>query len=205
MEGSCDPADAGRASSFLRSAARGGCTRPCTFCSVAPHGNPEDPAYYFGFLGRSGLATASLTQGGNVFGWTADEAASFAVLDAFVNGGFNLIDTADTCLRWAPGHQGGESETVIGHRLRRSRKRHRVLIVTKAGKPMVEEGSGRTGLSLRRIRQAVHDSLTREPSPVWPAWLRQLLQLVEGAGALRPASPFPLGPYRLGRWLRPLG
>ncbi len=115
-------------------------------------------------LGRSGLATAPLALGGNVFGWTADEAASFAVLDAFVDGGFNLIDTADVYSRWAPGHSGGESEAVIGRWLRapgNAHKRHRVLIATKVGKPMGDEGSGKTGLSRRWIRQAVHDSLTR--------------------------------------------
>ncbi len=112
-------------------------------------------------LGRSGLFTAPLALGGNVFGWTADEATSFALLDAFVDGGFNLIDTADVYSRWAPGHQGGESEAVIGRWLKASGKRDRVLIATKVGKPMGDAGSGRTGLSRRWIRQAVHDSLSR--------------------------------------------
>jgi len=112
-------------------------------------------------LGRSGLATAPLVLGGNVFGWTADEAASHAVLDAFVDGGFNLIDTADIYSRWAPGHQGGESEAVIGRWLKAGGKRHRVLIATKVGKPMGDEGSGRMGLSRRWIRRAVEDSLRR--------------------------------------------
>jgi aryl-alcohol dehydrogenase-like predicted oxidoreductase len=112
-------------------------------------------------LGRSGLATAPLVFGGNVFGWTADEATSFRLLDAFVDGGFNMIDTADVYSRWAPGHGGGESETVIGSWLQASGKRHRVLIATKVGKPMGEEGTGRCGLSRRWIRQAVEDSLRR--------------------------------------------
>jgi aryl-alcohol dehydrogenase-like predicted oxidoreductase len=112
-------------------------------------------------LGRSGLATAPLALGGNVFGWTADEATSHRLLDAFVDAGFNLIDTADMYSRWAPGHSGGESEAVIGRWLRTSGKRHRVLIATKVGKPMGEPGSGRMGLSRRWIRQAVHDSLAR--------------------------------------------
>lgn len=112
-------------------------------------------------LGRSGLATAPLALGGNVFGWTADEATSHRLLDAFVDAGFNLIDTADMYSRWAPGHSGGESEAVIGRWLKASGKRHRVLIATKVGKPMGEPGSGRMGLSRRWIRQAVHDSLTR--------------------------------------------
>jgi aryl-alcohol dehydrogenase-like predicted oxidoreductase len=75
-------------------------------------------------LGRSGLSTAPLVFGGNVFGWTADEATSFRLLDAFVGAGFNLIDTADVYSRWVPGHAGGESETVIGRWLKKSGKRH---------------------------------------------------------------------------------
>ena len=79
-------------------------------------------------LGRSGLATAPLALGGNVFGWTADEATSFAILDRFVDLGFNLIDTANTYSTWVPGHVGGESEAIIGKWLKRSGKRDRVLI-----------------------------------------------------------------------------
>jgi aryl-alcohol dehydrogenase-like predicted oxidoreductase len=112
-------------------------------------------------LGRSGLATAPLAFGGNVFGWTADEAASFRLLDAFVDAGFNMIDTADVYSRWAPGHAGGESESVIGRWLAQSGKRDRVLIATKVGKPMGAEGEGRAGLSPKWIRQAVDDSLRR--------------------------------------------
>jgi len=109
-------------------------------------------------LGRSGLMTAPLAFGGNVFGWTADEAMSFRLLDAFVGAGFNLIDTADVYSRWVPGHAGGESESIIGRWLKRSGKRSQVLIATKVGKDM---GDGRTGLSPRWIRQAVEDSLRR--------------------------------------------
>ena len=109
-------------------------------------------------LGRSGLAAAPLAFGGNVFGWTADEAMSFRLLDAFVDAGFNLIDTADVYSRWVPGHTGGESEAIIGRWLKASGKRHRVLIATKVGKDM---GEGRTGLSPRWIRQSVEDSLRR--------------------------------------------
>ena len=112
-------------------------------------------------LGRSGLATAPLAFGGNVFGWTADKATSFSLLDAFVDSGFNLVDTADVYSRWAPGHSGGESESIIGQWLAASGQRHRVLIATKVGKPMGEEGTGRAGLSRRWIRQAVDDSLRR--------------------------------------------
>jgi len=121
----------------------------------------DRPTSFFRPLGHSGLATAPLVLGGNVFGWTAEETASFSVLDAFVDGGFNLIDTADVYSRWAPSHSGGESEAVIGRWLKARGQRHRVLNEPKVGKPMGEEGSGRTGLSRRWIRQAVHDSLTR--------------------------------------------
>ena len=122
---------------------------------------PANPALPLRQLGRSGLYTAPLAFGGNVFGWTADKATSFALLDAFVDGGFNLIDTADVYSRWVPGHSGGESETVIGEWLAagaKQGKRDRVLIATKVGKDM---GDGNTGLSRRWIRQAVHDSLRR--------------------------------------------
>jgi aryl-alcohol dehydrogenase-like predicted oxidoreductase len=87
-------------------------------------------------LGRSGLKIAPLMFGGNVFGWTADEPTSHALLDAFVDGGFNAIDTADSYSRWAPGHKGGESETIIGNWLKKSGKRNRVVIATKVGSDM---------------------------------------------------------------------
>ena len=109
-------------------------------------------------LGRSGLEVAPLALGGNVFGWTADEAASFAVLDGFVGEGFNLIDTADVYSRWVPGHSGGESEAVIGRWLKKSGKRNRVVLATKVGKDM---GDGKVGLAPKYIRQAVDASLQR--------------------------------------------
>ena len=113
-------------------------------------------------LGRSGLHIAPLVFGGNVLGWTADKATSFSLLDAFVDGGFNLIDTADVYSRWVPGHVGGESETVIGEWLAAGGRRRQVLIATKVGKPMSDDAAdGKTGLSRRWIRQAVHDSLRR--------------------------------------------
>src|SRR6476619_5433504 len=87
-------------------------------------------------LGASGLEVAPLALGGNVFGWTADERTSFAILDAFVAAGFNLIDTADMYSRWAPGNRGGESETVIGKWLKRTGNRDRVVLATKVGMEM---------------------------------------------------------------------
>src|SRR3954467_9455511 len=103
-------------------------------------------------LGNSGLEVGPLALGGNVFGWTIDEPTSFRILDAFVEAGFNLIDTADVYSRWAPGNQGGESETIIGRWLRRSGKRDRVLIATKVG---MEMGPDRKGLSRAYILRAV--------------------------------------------------
>jgi aryl-alcohol dehydrogenase-like predicted oxidoreductase len=84
-------------------------------------------------MGSSGIEVAPLALGGNVFGWTADEAASFAVLDAFVDAGGNMIDTADVYSAWVPGHVGGESETMLGKWLKHSGKRDKVVIATKVG------------------------------------------------------------------------
>src|SRR5438067_5377211 len=85
-------------------------------------------------LGDSGITIAPLALGGNVFGWTADEKTSFDLLDAFVDAGGNMIDTADVYSAWVPGHQGGESETVIGRWLKRdASKRDKVVIATKVG------------------------------------------------------------------------
>jgi aryl-alcohol dehydrogenase-like predicted oxidoreductase len=84
-------------------------------------------------IGSSALEIAPLALGGNVFGWTADEATSFAVLDAFVDAGGKMIDTADVYSAWVPGHSGGESETVLGRWLKHSGKRDRVVIATKVG------------------------------------------------------------------------
>lgn len=109
-------------------------------------------------LGNSDLEIAPLAFGGNVFGWTADESTSFMLLDAFVDAGFNFIDTADVYSHWAPGNSGGESETVIGKWLKRSGKRDRVVIATKVGKEM---GPGKQGLSPPYIMQAVEASLKR--------------------------------------------
>jgi aryl-alcohol dehydrogenase-like predicted oxidoreductase len=112
-------------------------------------------------LGRTGFTVAPIAFGGNVFGWTADEATSFRLLDAFVDSGFNLVDTADVYSRWAPGHTGGESESIIGRWLKQGGRRSRIVLATKVGMEMGEPGSGRTGLGRERIRTAVHESLTR--------------------------------------------
>ena len=89
-------------------------------------------------LGRSDLRIAPLMLGGNVFGWNVDESTTFALLDAFVDAGFNAIDTADSYSRWVPGHRGGKSEIVIGNWLKRSGKRDKVVIATKVGNDMGE-------------------------------------------------------------------
>ena len=109
-------------------------------------------------LGNSPLEVAPLCIGGNVFGWTIDQAASFRVLDAALDGGLNFIDTADIYSRWVEGHAGGESETIIGKWLQQNGKRDQVVIATKLGFDM---GNGKKGLSKARITQAVDESLTR--------------------------------------------
>jgi aryl-alcohol dehydrogenase-like predicted oxidoreductase len=109
-------------------------------------------------LGRSPLQIAPLAFGGNVFGWSADEAASFALLDAFVDAGFNLVDTADVYSRWAPGHTGGESETVIGKWLKKTRRRDDVVIATKVGMDM---GGDHKGLGKKHIVESIDASLKR--------------------------------------------
>ena len=109
-------------------------------------------------LGSTDLKLAPLVLGGNVFGWTADKAASFAVLDAFVAGGGTMIDTADVYSAWVPGHSGGESETVIGEWLKESGKRDAVLIATKVG---MLPGEGGAKLAPARIAAACEASLKR--------------------------------------------
>jgi aryl-alcohol dehydrogenase-like predicted oxidoreductase len=109
-------------------------------------------------LGTTGIEVAPLAFGGNVFGWTVDEPTAFLLLDAFVDHGFNLVDTADVYSKWAPGNRGGESETVIGHWIARSGKRDRVVIATKVGMEM--PGAGK-GLSARHIRASCEASLQR--------------------------------------------
>ena len=109
-------------------------------------------------LGKSVLEIAPLAFGGNVFGWTADEPTSFRLLDAFVAAGANFIDTADVYPKWVPGHQGGESESILGRWLKKSGKRNQVIVATKVG---MEMGPDKKGLSKAYILRAVEDSLRR--------------------------------------------
>ncbi len=108
-------------------------------------------------LGRSGLACVPLAFGGNVFGWTADEATSFRLLDEFVDAGFDLVDTADVYSMWVEGNRGGESETIIGNWLAKSGKRERVLIATKVG----FHGKGEGKLTREHILRSCDESLQR--------------------------------------------
>lgn len=109
-------------------------------------------------LGTTGFEVAPLALGGNVFGWTVDEAMSFRLLDAFVGAGFNLVDTADSYSRWATGHQGGESETVIGRWIAQRGRHDDVIIATKVGSDM---GQGHKVLRKDYILQAAEASLRR--------------------------------------------
>lgn len=109
-------------------------------------------------LGNSSLSISPLTFGGNVFGWTLDEAASFRMIDQFLDGGFNFIDTADTYSKWVEGNKGGESETIIGNWLKKTGKRDQVLIATKLSGEM---GPGLEGLSSKYMAKAVEASLKR--------------------------------------------
>jgi aryl-alcohol dehydrogenase-like predicted oxidoreductase len=109
-------------------------------------------------LGQSDLHIAPLILGTNVFGWNVDATSSFASLDAFVDAGFNTIDTADSYSRWVPGHPGGESETIIGNWLKNSGKRDKVLIATKVGEDM---GAGQRSLKKDYILRECGASLRR--------------------------------------------
>ncbi|MDV3459304.1 aldo/keto reductase [Sphingomonas sp. HF-S4] len=109
-------------------------------------------------LGASGLSITPLVLGGNVFGWTADKATSFRLLDRFAERGGVMIDTADVYSSWVPGHTGGESESVIGEWLRTSGKRDKVLIATKVG---MLDGEGGSKLAPARIAAAAEASLAR--------------------------------------------
>jgi aryl-alcohol dehydrogenase-like predicted oxidoreductase len=109
-------------------------------------------------LGSSSLLIPPLVFGGNVFGWSADEAMSFRLLDTLVEAGLTAIDTADVYSRWVPGHQGGESEAIIGRWLHKRGRRDDVVIMTKVGMEMPGRGKG---LSPDWIRRSVEESLKR--------------------------------------------
>jgi aryl-alcohol dehydrogenase-like predicted oxidoreductase len=109
-------------------------------------------------LGRSELDVSVLCFGGNVFGWTTDQAASFAVLDAFVEAGGNFVDSADVYSRWVPGNTGGESEVILGEWMKARGNRAGIVLATKLGSPM---GEGKQGLSKTYMTQAIDDSLKR--------------------------------------------
>lgn len=109
-------------------------------------------------IGKSGIQIAPLMLGGNVFGWTADEAMSHRILDQFVDAGLNAVDTADMYSRWVPGHTGGESEAIIGNWLAATGKRGKIVLATKVGMDM---GPGGKGLSRAHILKSVEGSLKR--------------------------------------------
>ena len=119
-------------------------------------------------LGHTDLMIAPMVLGGNVFGWTADKAMSFKVLDRFAAAGLNAIDTADAYSSWAPGNKGGESETIIGEWMKARGNRSRMIVVTKVGSPM---GKGKEGLSARYIEEAVEASLKRLQTDVIDLYL----------------------------------
>ncbi|HEX3573321.1 MAG TPA: aldo/keto reductase [Rhodopila sp.] len=109
-------------------------------------------------LGQSSLEVSPITFGCNVFGWTADEKTSFALLDAWVDAGFNFLDTADVYSRWHTGNSGGESETIIGKWLKARGNRDKIVLATKLG---IEMGPGKKGLSRAYMQTAVEASLRR--------------------------------------------
>ena len=109
-------------------------------------------------IGQTGITLSPLVFGGNVFGWTADKAASFAMLDRLLDAGLTSIDTADVYSRWVPGNQGGESETILGEWMQSRGARDRIQLITKVGMDM---GAAGQGLSAAHIERAVEASLTR--------------------------------------------
>jgi len=119
-------------------------------------------------LGRTDLTIAPLVLGGNVFGWTADEKTSHALLDRFAEAGLNAIDTADAYSSWAPGNKGGESETIIGNWMKARGTRDKIVVITKVGSDM---GEGRKGLAASYIERAVEASLKRLQTDVIDLYL----------------------------------
>ncbi|MBD1551307.1 aldo/keto reductase [Pseudomonas typographi] len=165
-------------------------------------------------LGRTGQSIAPLVFGGNVFGWTLDEKQSFAVLDAFIDHGFDAIDTADVYSAWAPGNRGGESETILGRWFKaRPGVRDRVKLFTKVGADMGQPGH--KGLSKRWITQAVEASLQRlqtdhidlyfshwpDPQTPYSETLGAFGQLLE-AGKVRAVGASNLDAAQLGEALK---
>lgn len=157
-------------------------------------------------LGQSDLQIAPIMLGGNVFGWNVDEATAFAILNAFVDAGCNAIDTANSYSRWVPGHQGGESEIIIGNWLKRSGKRDKVVIATKVGEDM---GSGRglkradilreTEVSLRRLqtdRIDLYQPHFDDPNTAPDETLQAYTQLI-AAGKVRAIGASNVTPARL--------
>jgi aryl-alcohol dehydrogenase-like predicted oxidoreductase len=156
-------------------------------------------------IGRSDLRIAPLVLGTNVFGWNVDAKTSFAILDAFIDAGFNALDTADSYSRWAPGHTGGESETIIGKWLKQSGKRDKVVIATKFGEDM---GEGRStgknymqraaAASLRRLQTDRIDlyqtHFDTEVTPVEET-MAGFAQLIAG-GKVRAAGASNVSPER---------
>lgn len=157
-------------------------------------------------LGNSGFSVAPLALGCNVFGWTADEATSHAILDRFVDAGFSLLDTANTYSTWVPGHKGGESETIIGKWLKKGGKRDCVVLATKVGM----EIEGEKGLKRAQIEKHVEKSLVRlqtdridlyqthkdDPGTPVEETLEALDRLVR-AGKVRAIGASQYGPDRL--------
>ena len=119
-------------------------------------------------LGHTDLSIAPLVLGGNVFGWTVDKKASFAVLDRFATAGLTAIDTADAYSTWVPGNQGGESETIIGEWMKARGNRGRIIVITKVGSPM---GKGKEGLKAGYIAEAAEASLKRLKTDVIDLYL----------------------------------
>src|ERR1700753_2516624 len=109
-------------------------------------------------LGQSSWHGSPITFGCNVFGWTADEKTSFALLDAWLDAGFNFLDTGDVYARWDTRNSGGESETIIGKWLKARNNRDKVVLATKLG---IEMGPGKKGLSRAYMQTAVEASLRR--------------------------------------------
>jgi aryl-alcohol dehydrogenase-like predicted oxidoreductase len=166
-------------------------------------------------LGTTGLKTAPLVLGGNVFGWTVDRDTGFAILDAFLEAGFNAIDTADVYFRYAPGKKGGESETMLGEWMKDRGVRDRVLLITKGGLDMDAggKGLGRDYLpraceaSLKRLQTDHIDVyMSHRPDPDTPiAETMEAFQGLVDAGKIRVAGCSGYTPEQLTESLKVAG